>query len=116
MGWEEAQERVNHLRSWLNLSKRRPVTAESICGALRELRQAIENELASRKFVMIENDKLDFFEQENLFGKQVAKAFPLARNEIRSAGNCLAMDLNTAAVFHLMRVRRVFESMTSGAV
>ena len=43
-------------------------------------------------------------EQKDLFGKQVGKLFPDARDEIRLAGNCLAVDLNTAAVFHLMRV------------
>ena len=79
-------------------------TFESVNIGLLDLKQTIHDELIDRKFVMIENPKADILEQENLFGKQVAKAFPSSRSEIRSAGNCLAMDENTAAVFHLMRV------------
>jgi hypothetical protein len=38
-----------------------------------------------------------------LFGPAVKSAFPNAADDIREAGNCLAVDCNTAAVFHLMR-------------
>jgi len=41
---------------------------------------------------------------EELFGKDVAKAFPSAEDEIKNAGNCLSADLFTAATFHLMRI------------
>jgi hypothetical protein len=43
-------------------------------------------------------------ERGPLFGTAVNKAFPKAAPEIKEAGNCLALGLNTAAVFHLMRV------------
>lgn len=79
-------------------------TFESVNITLSELKLTIHDELIDRKFVMIEGNKSNFFEQEHLFGKHVRKAFPSAQTEIRSAGNCLAMDENTAAVFHLMRV------------
>jgi len=104
MGWEEAGFRVLSLKMSLdtNFTKKLP-TAESIRNELIELQMAIHNELLARKFVMIEKSKADSLEQKNLFGRQVVKAFPSAKNEIRAAGNCLAMDLNTAAVFHLMR-------------
>jgi hypothetical protein len=42
-----------------------------------------------------------------LFGKAVNKAFPSAESDIKAAGNCLSADLNTAAVFHLMRAMEV---------
>lgn len=45
----------------------------------------------------------NFFEQHDLFGEAVSAAFPSAQSEIKDAGNCLAADLHTAAVFHLMR-------------
>jgi hypothetical protein len=35
---------------------------------------------------------------------EVWQAFPETEGEIKNAGNCLAADLHTAAVFHLMRV------------
>lgn len=48
------------------------------------------------------NDK--YFEQERLFGESVHSAFTEARADIKAAGNCFAMELYTACVFHLMRV------------
>ncbi|HWY75027.1 MAG TPA: hypothetical protein VN281_05390 [Verrucomicrobiae bacterium] len=70
---------------------------------LASLLVAIRNELAQRKFIFIPPDSVKYLEQEALFGKAVYDAFPSARDEIKAAGNCLAADLNTAAVFHLMR-------------
>jgi hypothetical protein len=87
----------------INKGKKLPKAGE-IHHALKELQTAIKNEISSRKFVMIESQKTDFLEQENLFGKLVGKKFPSAAADIKAAGNCLAMDLNTSAVFHLMRV------------
>ena len=69
----------------------------------KNFRNTLYNELSTKKFVFIENNKAVFLEPKALFGKQVEKAFPSASEEIKAAGNCLAMDLNTAAVFHLMR-------------
>jgi hypothetical protein len=105
LGWLEAANRMTALYLMLDqeFTTKLP-TAESVNRAFFELQMAIHNELSNRKFVMIEEEKADFLEQKKLFGNQVGKAFPSAKNEIQSAGNCLAMDLNTAAVFHLMRV------------
>jgi hypothetical protein len=61
-------------------------------------------ELSERKLVFIPRHLLEFLEQEKLFGEAVYDKFPSARSDIKDAGNCLAADLNTAAVFHLMRV------------
>jgi hypothetical protein len=45
-----------------------------------------------------------FFERDDLFGKVFHDAAsPEINAEIKAAGNCLAADLNTAAVFHLIR-------------
>jgi hypothetical protein len=38
------------------------------------------------------------------FSRDVLDAFPSATYDIREAGNCLAVECNTASVFHLMRV------------
>src|SRR5690606_2199938 len=56
---------------------------------------------------LVPPEKAKFFESDELFGTEVATAFPSARQDIKDAGNCLALDLNTAAVFHLMRVMEV---------
>ena len=60
--------------------------------------------LKQRKLAFISPERAELLEQEALFGERVRQAFPSASSEIKAVGNCLAADLNTAAVFHLMRV------------
>lgn len=106
MGWEEMylrQSDVERLLDPRDFSKIRP-TVERLNQALFEFKMAFENELLKRKFVMIENDKARFMELSALFGTDVFINFPSARDDIQASVNCLALDLNTAAVFHLMRV------------
>jgi hypothetical protein len=45
-----------------------------------------------------------YTQKEPLFGQSVFDAFPSLIDEIAEAGKCLALDRNTACVFHLMRV------------
>jgi hypothetical protein len=75
-----------------------------IAYGLEGLRNAIMLELLELNFAFIPREKTEFFEQEALFGVQVNSRFQSAIQDIRDAGNCLAADLHTAAVFHLMRV------------
>jgi len=42
--------------------------------------------------------------EPQLFGTDVAEAFPSSMDDIKEAGNCLAFGRSTACVFHLMRV------------
>lgn len=79
-------------------------TKDVIYNEFFALSQQIVKELAERKLVFIAPSKTDYLEQAALFGADVNRAFPLSQAEIKDAGNCLAVDLNTAAVFHLMRV------------
>jgi len=65
---------------------------------------AIRNDLESCKFVYVPASHESFFEQDKLFGEPVYDKFKSARDDLKCAGNCLAADLHTAAVFHLMRV------------
>ena len=42
-----------------------------------------------------------------LFGDDVARAFPSSKGDIDEAGKCLALDRGTACVFHLMRILEI---------
>ena len=68
------------------------------------LRETMEDELRGRKLVLVPDLKAEYCEKEDLFGAKVCSAFPSAVRDIKDAGNCYAVDLNTACVFHLMRV------------
>lgn len=70
---------------------------------LEELRKAITNDLFDRLFVIIPSPQDAYYEQEELFGRDVATRFPEANKEITAAGNCYATGNDTACIFHLMR-------------
>ena len=82
------------------------VLAAVVESEILRIRQTIWKEFSVRQFAFI--PKAQFFEQDDLFGEPGKPFKPLASDainaEIKAVGNCLAADLNTAAVFHLMRV------------
>lgn len=67
------------------------------------LQGTLKRELKEIRFLAVQPAKAQFFSQKDLLGNSVSKAFPDAANDIIEAGNCLALGLNTAAVFHFMR-------------
>jgi hypothetical protein len=70
---------------------------------LKNLLSTAREEMSKRIFTRIPISKVKYYERDGILGLHVDAAFPDAAPEIRAAGNCLAADLNTAAVFHLMR-------------
>jgi hypothetical protein len=71
---------------------------------LRNIGEAILVESAKFKFLRVSRDRANYVDNHlALFGPSVVAAFPSAVPDMREAGNCLAAECNTAAVFHLMR-------------
>jgi hypothetical protein len=68
------------------------------------LREMMEAELRGRQLILVPGIKAEYCDRKDAFGDQVAKAFPSAENDLVDACNCYALGLNTACVFHLMRV------------
>lgn len=64
----------------------------------------IQTDFKKRVFIRVGKGMSDFVDKGIVLGRDVAVAFPLAVPDITEAGNCLAVECNTAAVFHLMRV------------
>jgi hypothetical protein len=78
---------------------------EKIYADLRLLIEKAMCEMDGIRLAAIFNENAQLFERDELFGKEVKdSASPQLNTEIKAAGNCLAADLHTAAVFHLMRV------------
>ena len=80
---------------------------ETVATQLQDLYIVVHNEMGSKTFTYIPDGRRYLFEQENLFGDDVFHKFQGAQYDIKEAGNCLAADLYTAAVFHLMRVAEI---------
>jgi len=76
----------------------------SWCADLRNAEDAVMSELWSHKAIQIKSEFSEYVNNDQLFGKPVADAFPSAVPDIQEAGNCLSVGCYTACVFHLMRV------------
>jgi hypothetical protein len=74
---------------------------------IRNVRETMIAELSKEQSVSVPRMYADFVDNEKLFGDDVHTAFPSARPDIRDAGICIAVGLDTAAVFHLMRAVEV---------
>lgn len=97
------------LRYIVNIRERlkTPINYGQFSSELDILTHRIEHELEKLVFGYIPIEKVDCFQQEELFGKEVFDNFPSAREEIKEAGTCYAHGTYTATVFHLMRAVEV---------
>lgn len=89
------------------LSQNTKISSSELLKLNDELDHRLIDEMKSRKFLCIEPDKLALLDEKNLFGGEVTEAFPSAIVDIEEAGNCLAFERWTAAVFHLSRVAEI---------
>ena len=99
----ETKNRIQRFEFQLQGAASIAVTQRMIVQELDEIKAIVFRELQKSKFLILDSEKEGFFHRDSLFGDQVNQAFPSAASDIKEAGNCLAMELNTAAIFHLMR-------------
>ena len=78
--------------------------AAGLSNDLGTLNISFINELREELIFRIAPNRKDYFEKDDLFGSAVSTAFPSSIDEIRSAGNCFAIEQWDACAFHLMRV------------
>ena len=87
----------------LQLKSSPPLSSyQAIHSQLGSIISCVQNELRSRTFVFIPESEAALFERDDLFEQVVNEKFPNAKNHIKSAGNCRAAELYTAAAYHLM--------------
>ena len=79
------------------------LTFRDVGARLDSLLTVIENEARFRLYLSLSEELSKYYGAPRLFGDAVFDAFPSAREDIQDAGNCLACENSTAAVFHLMR-------------
>ncbi len=71
---------------------------------LNHLDGSLGSELNRELAFRIPPERLAYYEQDELFGAEVAAAFPSCARDIRKAGSCYALGQEDACVFHLMLV------------
>jgi hypothetical protein len=76
----------------------------SLVAAIKNACMVLERDVFYGRFLYVSSDRTQYLDKPQLFGPSVHSAFPTARQDIIDAGNCLAAECSTGAVFHLMRV------------
>jgi hypothetical protein len=87
-----------------DLKRRKPLPIEKIEGQSRELARRMEAELAAHVFLYVDRQTGRFY--ANPFEKwdKTRAAYPGAMYDIEEGSKALALQLNTACVFHMIRV------------
>jgi hypothetical protein len=80
------------------------ITWQETYSELRVLRQSIEADLEDKWFAFILPEKAELLERAPGEWRDVIQRIPQAKEDIREALYCYALERNTASVFHLMRV------------
>lgn len=81
------------------------ITTFQLEAPLRDITTRLLDEMSlSHVYVLQNSTAMLYRATECLFGEELLLAFPSAEEDIRQAGNCVALHQGTAAVFHLMRV------------
>ncbi len=91
-------------------------TYEELLRCAKQAVQVVLWELDKRMFYGPMRQLEKYYDQQELFGKEVFDNFPSANNDISEAGTCLALERGTACVMHLMRVSEVGLKALAGAV
>lgn len=102
-GLDNAREQLRHINEHCALHPE-AIDYSSLAADLRNALDAMLHDLRKREFLEVLPKLERFVNNNSLFGEAVSKGFPSAASDIKEAGNCLAADCPTAAVFHLMRV------------
>jgi hypothetical protein len=102
LGLMQFSNQFTEARSLLHLQPDK-CSHEVFATELGRLHRVIREQFMNLDCVLVAPEKNHFFQKNDLFGAIVNLKFPSAKGEIQSAGTCLACDLNTGAVFHLMR-------------
>lgn len=87
--------------------KRPRLHSKTLLAHAQHVRDAIKDAVSFQKYLRVAEDRCEFLDVDALFGVEVHRSFPSARDDIREAGNCLGAECPTGTVFHLMRSAEV---------
>jgi hypothetical protein len=103
-GLTDAAQSLSFICLQLNKANRKQ-TASSLATEARHACEQIQAALESRVYLAIAKDKaVEMLANKDFLGAEVRAAFPSAVEDIEEAGNCMALECSTAAVFHFMRI------------
>jgi hypothetical protein len=75
-----------------------------VFAALNHLNDALSSELEKEAVFRVPPERVGYFKCKDLFGPEVATAFPSCARDIQKAGDCYALGEEDGCVHHLMLV------------
>lgn len=119
LGLKVSKKKAVHLRVMISTTIK-TFTEEASCRSVRNhcggLRENLMYELDGRKFYGPIDGYAKYYDQVQLFGKDVFDNFASANEDIYEAGMCLSLERGTACVMHLMRVQEAGLKALAAAV
>jgi len=103
-GLDSTNKRVWHGGGPFYFAVHTGMTWRQLYNELLVLRQAIESDLETREFVFIPPDKARILREAPQHWADVWNRLPETKFDTEEAYNCYALERNTAAVFHSMRI------------
>jgi hypothetical protein len=100
----EIQPAISRIDEHFSVALRLGATYDVLFNQSRTLRETIESELKYRRFAFVPTVRAEKLDNIDKDWTKVQNQFPSAKDDIRDAVECYALDKNTAAVFHAMRV------------
>ena len=85
-------------------AQREATTYDHVYHSLTHLNDSLTSELEREAIFRIAPEQKGYYEEDNLFGREVAAAFPSCARDIRNAGSCYALEQPDGCVHHLMMV------------
>jgi hypothetical protein len=104
IGLQQPPKHAKRFMARLKEGKPNPIEIRT---AIAELHARIRDEMEDHLFMHIPSDRVPFYNQAELFGKQVNAVFSGIQFDMVEAGNCYAAGRATAVVFHLMRIMEI---------
>lgn len=85
-------------------AQREATTYDDVYHSLTYLNDSLASGLEQEAIFRIAPEHKRYYEQDDLFGAEVSKAFSSCTRDIRNAGNCYALEQPDGCVHHLMMV------------
>ena len=101
--WKAALDKVQMINAHIESPLKALCDWSSLAADLRNTIDVVLCAMVDGKFIQVDGKFSDYVNNDSMFGEAVQKAFRSATEDIREAGNCIAVESGTAAVFHLMR-------------
>lgn len=101
--WKASETKIDMTYGHLKTCPSDDIDWSSLEADLRNAADMVIADLCRSKLVKVGSAYYEYINSEGLMDSDFKDKFPSAVFDVKEAGNCIAVDSGTAAVFHLMR-------------